>query len=51
MAPPEIVGLYARRFKIEVTFKMIKHVIGGFTTTSGQRHGKSRRVSLSPSIN
>ena len=30
MAPAEIVGLYARRFKIEVTFKMIKHVIGGF---------------------
>jgi hypothetical protein len=30
MAPPEIVSLYARRFKIEVTFKMIKHVIGGF---------------------
>ena len=30
MAPAEIVGLYARRFKIEVTFKMIKHLIGGF---------------------
>ena len=29
MAPSEIVSLYARRFKIEVTFKMIKHVIGG----------------------
>jgi len=30
MAPPEIVSLYAKRFKIEVTFRMIKHVIGGF---------------------
>lgn len=26
----EIVGLYAKRFKIEVTFKMVKHIIGGF---------------------
>jgi hypothetical protein len=30
MAPEEIVGLYAKRFKIEVTFKIFKHVIGGF---------------------
>ncbi len=30
MSPAEIVSLYARRFKIEVTFKMLKHVIGGF---------------------
>ncbi|MDP1620187.1 MAG: hypothetical protein Q8M12_04285, partial [bacterium] len=30
MTPEEIVSLYARRFKIEVTFKMFKHVIGGF---------------------
>ena len=30
MAAEEIVSLYARRFKIEVTFKMLKHIIGGF---------------------
>lgn len=30
MAPEEIVTLYARRFKIEVTFKMVKHILGGF---------------------
>jgi hypothetical protein len=30
MAPEEIVSLYASRFKIEVTFKMLKHIIGGF---------------------
>ena len=30
MAPKEIVSLYGRRFKIEVVFKMLKHVIGGF---------------------
>jgi hypothetical protein len=30
ITPEEIVILYARRFKIEVTFKMFKHVIGGF---------------------
>lgn len=30
MLPAEIVTLYARRFKIELTFKMLKHVIGGF---------------------
>jgi hypothetical protein len=30
MTPEEIVSLYGRRFKIEVTFKMFKHVIGGF---------------------
>lgn len=30
MAPEEIVSLYGRRFKIEVTFKMFKHIIGGF---------------------
>ena len=30
MAPGEIVQLYARRFKIEVTFKTLKHLMGGF---------------------
>ena len=30
MTPEEMVSLYGRRFKIEVTFKMFKHVIGGF---------------------
>jgi hypothetical protein len=30
MAPEEMVSLYGRRFKIEVTFKMFKHIIGGF---------------------
>lgn len=30
MAPEAIVSLYSRRFKIEVAFKMLKHVIGGF---------------------
>jgi len=30
MAPGEIVSLYSKRFKIEITFKMFKHVIGGF---------------------
>jgi hypothetical protein len=30
MAPNEVVSLYARRFKIEVTFKMLKHIVGGF---------------------
>lgn len=30
MPPEEIVSLYATRFKIEVAFKMIKHIIGGF---------------------
>jgi hypothetical protein len=30
MAPGEIVNLYSKRFKIEITFKMFKHVIGGF---------------------
>ena len=30
MAPAEIVSLYGSRFKIEVAFKMLKHVIGGF---------------------
>lgn len=30
MTPEEIIILYARRFTIEVTFKMFKHVIGGF---------------------
>lgn len=29
MSPEEIVELYASRFKIEVTFKMVKHIIGG----------------------
>lgn len=31
MPPAEIVSLYAKRFKIEVTFKMVKHVLGGFS--------------------
>jgi hypothetical protein len=30
MAPEEIVSLYSKRFKIEITFKMYKHIIGGF---------------------
>ena len=30
MTSAEIVNLYGRRFKIEVAFKMLKHVIGGF---------------------
>jgi hypothetical protein len=30
MAPGEIISLYAKRFKIEVTFKMLKHILGGF---------------------
>jgi len=30
MTSEEIVELYARRYKIEVTFKMVKHIIGGF---------------------
>jgi hypothetical protein len=30
MASEEIISLYARRFKIEVTFKMFKHIVGGF---------------------
>ena len=29
MSPEEIIELYACRFKIEVTFKMVKHIIGG----------------------
>lgn len=29
MSPEEIVELYASRFKIEVTFKMVKHIMGG----------------------
>ncbi len=29
MSPQEIIELYACRFKIEVTFKMVKHIIGG----------------------
>lgn len=30
LCPAEIVELYANRFKIEVTFKTLKHLIGGF---------------------
>lgn len=30
MTAEEIISLYGKRFKIEVTFKMLKHVIGGF---------------------
>lgn len=29
MEPDEIIELYASRFKIEVTFKMVKHILGG----------------------
>ena len=29
MSPEEIIELYACRFKIEVTFKMVKHIMGG----------------------
>jgi len=30
MAPEEIIELYASRFKIEVAFKVFKHIVGGF---------------------
>lgn len=30
MPPEEMISLYSRRFKIEVAFKMLKHVIGAF---------------------
>jgi len=30
MAPEEIIELYASRFKIEVAFKVLKHIVGGF---------------------
>ena len=30
MSSKEIVSLYSKRFKIEITFKMFKHIIGGF---------------------
>ena len=30
MTPVEMVSLYSRRFKIEITFKMFKYIIGGF---------------------
>jgi len=46
MAPEEIIELYASRFKIEVTFKMFKHVVGGlcyhfWTTVWREPKGKS----------
>ncbi|MCK8600285.1 transposase [Desulfoferrobacter suflitae] len=49
MAPQEIVELYASRFKIEVTFKMVKHIIGGlwyhfWTTAWRDPLGKSLAV-------
>ena len=31
MPAEEIISLYAKRFKIEVTFKMVKHILGGFS--------------------
>jgi len=30
MSPEEIISVYSKRFKIEVTFKTVKHIIGGF---------------------
>jgi hypothetical protein len=30
MTPEEMISLYSRRFKIEVAFKMLKHIIGAF---------------------
>lgn len=30
MSPAEIISLYSKRFKIEVIFKTVKHIIGGF---------------------
>ena len=30
MSPAEIITIYSKRFKIEVTFKTVKHIIGGF---------------------
>ena len=49
MAPEEIIKLYATRFKIEVTFKMLKHIIGGlryhfWTTAWRDPKGKSLAV-------
>jgi hypothetical protein len=46
MAPEEIICLYASRFKIEVTFKILKHVLGGlcyhfWTTVWRDPKGKS----------
>lgn len=46
MAPDEIIELYASRFKIEITFKVLKHVVGGFcyhfwTTVWRDPKGKS----------
>lgn len=50
MAPEEIIGLYASRFKIEVTFKMLKHVIGGLCYhfwTTAWRDPKGNSLTLS----
>jgi len=46
ISPDEIIGLYASRFKIEVTFKMLKHVVGGlcyhfWTKAWSEQDGKS----------
>jgi hypothetical protein len=49
MAPEEIIGLYASRFKIEVTFKMFKHVVGGLCYhfwTTAWREPKGKALNL-----
>ncbi len=47
--PKEIVQIYSKRFKIEVTFKTLKHVIGGFRYhfwTSAWTDPKGKSLSL-----
>lgn len=49
LSPQEIVELYANRFKIEVTFKTLKHLIGGFAYhfwTGAWRDEEGRSLSL-----
>jgi len=49
LEPQEIVELYASRFKIEVTFKSLKHLLGGFAYhfwTSAWRDAKGRSLAL-----